>query len=353
MNNLKMKNMKNKIIAVYALLALSFYSCATAQTATQTPPKTDSLADKMLMYQLSNGAWPKQLDGGYVVKYETPLDEALMKKIKATTYMHATIDNAATSREINTLVKAYKETNNKKYLEAAEKGIEYLFKAQYANGGWPQYYPDNSSYRAEITYNDNAIVNVLNIMFDIATQSNNFEVVNKAFIAKADDSYKRGLDCILKTQIYQNGKLSIWAAQYDQNTLKAAKARNFEPASLSSSESVGIVKFLMRLKNPSIQVKMAIECAVDWFEKAKIVGYRFDKLPDIKDKGLIKDETSVIWARFYDFDTNKPIFGDRDNSIKSNVDEISFERRNGYAWYGNFAAKLLTIDYPKWKKENR
>src|SRR6478736_3246469 len=137
--------MKNKIVVLYTLIVLSFCSCATAQTASQTPPKIDSVAEKMLIYQLSNGAWPKQLEGGYVVKYEAPLDEALMKKIKATTYMHATIDNAATSREINALVKAYKETTNKKYLEAAEKGIEFLFKAQYANGGWPQYYPDNSS----------------------------------------------------------------------------------------------------------------------------------------------------------------------------------------------------------------
>ncbi len=344
--------MKNKLIVLYTLVCIAFSSCATAQTASQTAPKIDNLAEKMLVYQLSNGAWPKQLEDKSVVNYEAPLDEALLKKIKATTYMHATIDNAATTREINALVKAYKETNNKKYLDAAEKGIEYLLKAQYANGGWPQYYPDNSSYRAEITYNDNAMVNVLLIMLDIANQSNNFDGVNKSFIPKAEASYKRGLDCILKTQIYQNGKLTIWAAQYDQHTLKAAKARNFEPASLSTSESAGIVKFLMRLKNPSAEVKMAITSAIGWFENAKIVGYRFDKLPDVKDKGLIKDETSVIWARFYDFDTNKPIFGDRDNSIKSSVTEISAERRYGYAWYGSWANSLLTKDYPKWKKVN-
>ena len=342
--------MKNTLI-IYAVICISFCSCATAQTA-QTSVKTDSIADKMLIYQLSNGAWPKQLEDKSVVKYETPLTDALMAKIKATTYMHATIDNAATSREINALVAAYKVTANKKYLEAAERGIDYLFKAQYANGGWPQYYPDKSIYRAEITYNDNAIVNVLNIMLNIATQSNGFEVVNKAYIAKADDAVKRGLDCILKTQVKQNGELTIWAAQYDQNTLKPAKARSFEPASLSTSESVGIVRFLMRLKNPSQEVKNAISKAVEWFEKTKIVGYRFDKLPDVRDKGLIKDESSIIWARFYDFDTNKPIFGDRDNSIKSDVTQISAERRYGYAWYGNFAAKLLESEYPKWKKAN-
>ena len=344
--------MKNKIITLYILIVLSFSSCATAQTTNPVAVKTDSIAEKMLIYQLSNGAWPKQLEDKSVVKYETPLTDALLAKIKATTAMHATIDNAATSREINALISAYKATANKKYLTAAEKGIDYLFKAQYANGGWPQYYPDNSSYRAEITYNDNAMINVLNIMLNIALQTNDFDVVHKAYVVKAEDSYKRGLDCILKTQVFQNGKLSIWAAQYDQNTLKPAKARSFEPASLSTSESVGIVRFLMRIKNPSPQIKNAITHAVNWFEQTKIVGYRFDKLPDVRDKGLIKDDSSVIWARFYDFDTNKPIFGDRDNSIKSSVTEISVERRYGYAWYGNFAAKLLASEYPKWQKAN-
>lgn len=334
------------ILYIVFCLPLSFIACA------QQNLKTDSIADKMLVYQLSNGAWPKQLIGGWVVNYSAPLDEALLQKIKATTYMHATIDNSATSREIRTLVKAYKNTQQKKYLEAAERGIDYLFTAQYKNGGWPQYYPDNSSYRAEITYNDNAMINVMNIMLDIATKTNDFEQVNTKYILKAQDAVKRGIDCIIKTQIVQQGKLSIWAAQYDQNSLKAAKARNFEPASLSSAESVGIVKFLMRLKNPDEATKRAINQAIIWFEAAKIEGYRFDKLPDVKDKGLIKDDKAVIWARFYDFDTNKPIFGDRDNSIKSNVAEISYERRNGYAWYGNWPLTLIQKDYPKWKQAN-
>lgn len=336
----------------YTLICLSLYACASAQQTAQTVQKTDELAEKMLVYQLSNGAWPKQLEGGFVVKYEMPLNEALMAKIKATTFKHATIDNKATTREISALIKAFKTTNNKAYLTAAEKGLDYLFKAQYANGGWPQYYPDNSSYRAEITYNDDAMINVLNIMLNIATQTNDFDVINKNYISKAEDAVKKGIDCILKTQVVQNGKLTIWAAQYDQNTLKPAKARNFEPASFSTAESVGIVKFLMRLKNPSIAIKNAISSSITWFEGTKIPGYKFAKFPDGKDMGLIEDATSTIWARFYDFNTGKPIFGDRDNSIKTNVADISFERRNGYGWYGTWPLNLIAKDYPKWQKAN-
>ena len=343
-----MKNITNTFLF---LICLGLISCATAQNVTSTTQNRDLIAERMLVYQLSNGAWPKQLNGGSVVKYETPIDEELMIKIKATTYLHATIDNRATSREINALLKAYKSTSNRAYLLAAEKGIDYLFKSQYANGGWPQYYPDKNLYRAEITYNDDAMVNVLNIMLNIATQSSDFDVVNKAYISKAEDAVKRGINCILKTQIIQNGKLSIWAAQYDQNTLKPTKARNFEPASLSTSESVNILRFLMKVEKPPLAIKAAITSGINWFESAKIEGYKFDKMAS-GDRGLIADPTSTIWARFYDFNSNKPIFGDRDNSVKNNVADISFERRNGYAWYGNWGLNLLLKDYPKWVKAN-
>jgi len=342
-----------KLTCLFVLISITFFSCAVAQDAAKTAANTDPIAEKMLLYQLSNGAWPKQLEDKSVVKYETPIDDALMAKIKATTYMHATIDNKATSREINALVKAYKNTQNKAYLKAAEKGIDYILKAQYANGGWPQYYPDQSSYRAEITYNDDAIINVLNILQNIAQQTNDFEVVDKTYIPKAQDAVKRGIDCILKTQVLQNGKPTIWAAQYDQNTLKPAKARNFEPASLSTSESVSIVKFLIRVPQPTVAIKTAIVNAINWFNANKIIGYKFDKLPNANDKGLVADANSVIWARFYDLQTNKPIFGDRDNSVKDNVSDISYERRNGYAWYGTWANSLIEKEFPKWQKANQ
>lgn len=333
------------------VLTCGLSSCATAQQNKGTV-QTDPIAERMLVYQLANGGWPKQLEDKSVVKYETPLNDALMAKIRATSYLHATIDNQATTKEINALVKAYKATQNKAYLAAAEKGLAYLFKAQYKNGGWPQYYPDQSTYRAEITFNDDAMIDVLNIMLDIVTQTNDFELVDQANIAKAAQAFNNGIACILKTQVIQNGKPSIWAAQYDQNTLKPAKARAFEPASLSTSESVGIVRLLMRINQPTAAIKAAITHAVNWFNKSKIVGYKFDQFPDRKDKGLIADPNSIIWARFYDLETNQPLFGDRDNTVYKNVADISFERRNGYAWYGTWANNLLNKNYPKWLKAN-
>lgn len=345
-----MKNIINTL-----LVCVMLCGCATAQNvsqnATKTEVKVDTIAEKMLVYQLNNGGWPKQLQDKSVVKYELPITDALLEKIKATSPLHATIDNAATTREINALVLAFKNTGNQVYLRAAEKGIDYLLEAQYANGGWPQYYPDKSSYRAEITYNDNAMINALTVMLNIVYKANGFELVDEKYLPKAEDAVIKGIDCILKTQFVQNGKPSIWAAQYDESKLIPAKARAFEPASLSTGESVGVVRFLMKLKNPSVEVKNAIANAVTWFESTKIVGVKYDKIAE-KDRGLVKDPEAVSWARFYDLQTNKPIFGDRDNSIKDKIEDISQERRYGYAWYGTFAQNLLAKEYPKWLKAN-
>ncbi len=315
---------------------------------------TDSTADKMLVYQLANGGWPKQLEDKSVVNYGATLNDDLLSKIKATTVLHATFDNKATSREITYLVKAYNTTKNEAYLKAAEKGLDYALSAQNKNGGWPQYYPDKSLYRSQITYNDDAMINILNILQDIIKKANGFDVVNQSYIPKAEAAVRNGIDCILKTQVKQNGQLTIWAAQYDKDSMLPAKARNFEPASLSTAESVGIVRFLMRLPNPSPEIKASISSAVKWFEKYKISGYRFDRTENStgKNAALLEDDKSVVWARFYDLEKNIPIFGDRDNSIKLKFEDLLPERRNGYAWYGNFAQKLLEKEYPKWLTTN-
>lgn len=331
-------------------------ACSTLLMSCYAQLPTDSTADKMLVYQLGNGGWPKQLEDKSVVDYALPLTPELLEKIKSTKDLHATFDNKATSREVVYLIKAFKKSQNKAYLKAAEKGIDYILMAQYANGGWPQYYPDKALYRSEITYNDDAMINVLNILQDIATKKNDFEVVDPAYIKKAEKAIDKGVNCILKTQVKQNGNLTIWAAQYDKDSMMPAKARNFEPASLSTSESVGIVRFLMRINNPSPQIKSAIADAVKWFDANKISGYRFDRATDpttkVKTAALVADNTSMAWARFYDIDKNIPIFGDRDNSIKLKLEELIPERRNGYAWYGSWAQKLIEKEYPKWLTAN-
>ena len=56
-----------------------------------------------------------------------------------------------------------------------------------------------------------------------------------------------------------------------------------------------------------------------------------------------------IWARYYDLNTDRPIFGDRDKTIHDDVNEISAERRNGYSWFGDGPKRALER-YAEWAK---
>lgn len=336
-------------------MKLKIYLFAFGLTAVNLSAQVkDTLAEKMLIYQLPIGGWGKQLNDKSVVNYSLPLDKDLLRKIKATGDDHATIDNNATSKEINTLIKAYSTTKNSEYLKAAEKGIGYLLLMQYKNGGFPQYYPNAGLYRKQVTYNDNAMINALTVLYNVAEGKNDFDVVDPKLKEKSKVAVQRGIECILKTQVLQKGVPTIWADQYNEITLQPDKARAFEPVSLATGESVGIVRFLM-LQPVTPEVEKSIKSAVKWFRQNKIEGYSYNvsKVNGKAVRTLTEEKGSVIWARFYDVNNNKPLFGDRDGSVKYNYNEVSEERRNGYSWYGDFAEKLLGKEYPKWLEKNK
>ncbi len=325
---------------------------AKDEGAVETKSSYDTVAENMLLYQRKNGGWPKHFDKKKV-DYKHTLTAEELNELKSgyESSIDATIDNSATTKEIRYLAKAYKRSDDIRFLAAAEKGIGYLLDAQYPNGGWPQYYPDFSSYRSEITYNDNAMVNVLNVLLDVLEKDNDMEVVNSSYAKNCALSVKRGVNCILKTQLKQNKKLAVWCAQYDAKTLKPAKARTYELPSLSGGESVGILRFLMRLPADK-KIAAAVKGGVEWFKKSKIEGYRFDeiKTAEGKDMVLVPQPGNVLWARFYDLKTNEPFFTGRDGKPKKTLAEIERERRIGYAWYVHAPEKLIEEEYPKWEK---
>lgn len=337
-----------RIVSIVCCVLLMLSSTLFAQ-------KTDPQAENMLAYQRQAGGWPKAVNG-IKVDYSKALSVAELKKIKADSAgIDATFDNKATSREINYLVKAYKETANPAYLASVEKGLKFIFKAQYPNGGWPQYYPDKNIYRSQITFNDDAMVNVLNILQDITDKKNGYDVLNPSYITLAQAAIERAVGCILKTQLKVGGKLTGWCTQYNKDSMQPEKARAYELPSISGAESVGIVKFLMRLPNPSAEVKAAIKNAVDWLNEVKITGYSFKMTADQalgKDGIVVPDPSSTIWARFYEIGTNRPFFCGRDGVKKYSLVEIEQERRGGYAWYGQWAQQLINKDYPNWQKRN-
>jgi PelA/Pel-15E family pectate lyase len=350
--------LKSFILTIFlAILAFGCQAKEVIQTVTPTNSPAvvitkDSVAERMLNYQRSNGGWPQP--GGNAIDYSKTLSETLKVTLKSEkNKLDACIDDKATTTEIKTLFSTYKKTNNSEYLKAAENGIKYLLTAQNSAGGWGQFFPDTSSYRKHITYNDNAMIDVMWVMKYASEGTNDFETIDKTLVPQAKLAVEKGINCILKTQYVQNGKLTAWCAQHDRVTLKPAKARAFELASISGNESVGICTFLISLNNPSAEIKKSVNAAAAWLESVKIVGIKVQDIadpnqPSGKDKVVVSDPNSIVWARFYDLETNKPFFTGRDSIAKPTLAEIENERRIGYAYYGNWPSKFLSTDYPAW-----
>lgn len=315
-------------------------------------PEALRIADNLLLYQRAVGGWPKNIEMASVL---TEQDRARLNKQKAT--LDATIDNRATYSQLTFLARVYTAQKNQRHLDAFLAGLDYLLKAQYPNGGWPQFYPLRRGYYTHITYNDNAMIGVLRLLRDIVKKKPDYAFVDDARRLKAEEAVAKGVDCIVKTQVVIDGRRTVWAAQHDEVTLAPAPARAFEPASLVSAESAGIVRFLMGIDRPNEQITQAIESAMAWFEQTKLTGIRWTEQADPKnpkqfDRVVIKDEKAdPLWARFYELKTNRPIFVGRDGVVKYDVALIEAERRNGYAWYTDEPATLLNKDYPAWQKK--
>lgn len=329
--------------------------CLLTSIASFAQSAVDTTAEKMLLYQRSYGGWPQY--NGDATNYNLAIDNLRKEKLLADKSLpDATIDDQSTTLEIEYLINAFSKTQNNTYLNAACKGIDYLLQAQNKAGGWPQWYPDTKGYHAHITYNDQAMIDVMNIMRKTENKDGAFASLPKQYGSKAKTAMEKGIRCILNTQYKQSGKLTAWCAQHDAQTLQPAKARMFELPSLSGNESVGIVRFLMAIDNPSEEIKAAINAAVAWLDQVKILDVNVKFIDDPngskrKDRVLISSPGHILWARFYDLKTNRPIFVGRDSQVKYEIADIEFERRSGYAYYGTWPQKLISKEYPAWAKK--
>jgi PelA/Pel-15E family pectate lyase len=309
-----------------------------------------AIAGSVAQYQTPEGGWPKNTD-----MTRLPTKEFLAD----TKFDHRapTIDNGATTTQLNFLARVMTAAPDEALRTVFLRGFDYLLAAQYANGGWPQYFPLIKGYYTHITYNDNAMINVLTLLRDVARGKEPFAFVDDARRAKAEAAVAKGITCILRTQVKQQGRRLAWCAQHDEFNLLPAWARNFEPPSLSGAESVGITKFLMGVEYPSPEIIAAIEGAAAWFQEVAIRGVSVDDHPGPdgqKDRHVVANPAGpVLWARFYELGTNRPIFLGRDKVVQYDFNAIERERRTGYSYINDWPAELLAKDYPRWRAKNK
>ena len=323
------------------------------------------IADIVVSFQTPAGGWGKNMDMSKEgrrpgVKYGpdnlsrflTP-DDFDAPKEPDWNYI-GTIDNDATITEIEFLAKVTSAAGAKdgqKYRAAFLRGIDYLLTAQFPDGGWPQVWPLEGGYHDAITYNDSAMTQVMDIMSRVADGRDEYAFVPKDIRARAAASFERGMRCVLATQMMSSGKLAVWAQQYDALTLHPVSARNYEMPAECSGESADLLMMLMNdLPHPTAKEQQSIRAAAAWFKKVAIYGQSYGRTAD--GRGLSPSPgAGPIWARYYQLDTEIPIFGDRDKTIHDSVNDLSRERRNGYSWFG--AAPQRALDrYEKWTLEH-
>lgn len=309
------------------------------------------IAQNVLLYQRNTGGWPKNID------MAVPLTESGRARVKDEKRLtDSTIDNDATTTQIRFLARVRESAGREQLRAGIEAGIRFLLEAQYPNGGWPQYYPLRSDYSRQITFNDDAMIHVMELLREVAAGRTPFAFLDSATRARAARAVDLGIQVTLAAQVKVAGKLTSWCAQHDAKTLAPCRARSYELSSLSGRESVGIVRFLMSIDQPSREVVRAVEAAVEWFRSSAIRGWRLEKttdpfLPRGFDYVVVADASApAIWARFYDVATNRPMFVGRDGVVKQRLADVEYERRTGYTYLGPFAAGLLEKDYPAWRK---
>ena len=308
-----------------------------------------AVADSIVKYQLPTGGWVKNQDWGL-----NPDSIAISESME--TGIGGTIDNGATCQEMEFLAKMYYYTNLIAYRIAFLNGLDFLLRMQYENGGWPQFYPPRGKghYSSHITFNDNAMINVMKFLLTISRNEEPYDMLwlKPEQRDACKHAYDKGVECILDCQILVDGQPTVWCQQHDEVTLKPAQARAYElPSFCGAGETVEIVDLLLSLPNPSERIIMAIDGAIRWLENHKIEGKAIERFtnaegqPDIR---LVdRPGAPTLWARFYDLINGEPFFCGRDGIPRKHIEDIEYERRMGYSWFGTQPQHLIDL-YNDW-----
>lgn len=320
--------------------------------------QVEEIAANILLFQRVNGGWPKDYDMLAV------LTESQKQTVVATRERNDTsFDNHNIHSQVDYLARAYSLLKNESYRDACLRGFDFMLRAQYPNGGFPQRYPESKGYAAHITFNDGVMIGILDVLKDAADGQPQWLWLDEDRRQHAKRAIDLAVGCILKCQIQVDGVRTGWCQQHDEKTFEAASARTFELASICPQDTTEIVRFLMRLEQPSSEVVDAIDHAVAWMNTVRLQGIRIERVKATQAEFLrhsadfdivVREDPKAkpIWARHYEIGTNRPIFAGRDAVKRYSFAEIERERRTGTAWYGSWPSKLIDREYPRWRESH-
>lgn len=320
------------------------------------PSQVREIVQNILLFQRDNGGWPKDYDMTAILT-----DDQRQQVIATRHKQDTSFDNDNIHSQVEYLARAVAQHPDPDWKRACQRGFDFMLKAQYPNGGYPQRFPEPSGYAEHITFNDGVMIGVLNLLLNAAEGAPHFQWLDDQRRQKARQAVKIGVQCILQCQIRVDAQLTGWCQQHDNATFEPRPARTFELASLCPQDTTQIVRFLMRQSSPDSAIIQAIDGAVSWLKVVQINGIRVEKVtapPESyqgydsdKDVVVVADpDAEAIWARHYEIGTNRPIFAGRDAVKRYALSEIERERRTGTNWYGHWPEDLINRDYPQFKR---
>lgn len=327
------------------------------------------IAENMLWLQNPDGGWKKNYDWArkYVRNELTGQHKSLQRvpplgyELK-TNGQQSTLDNRNVYAQITYLAQVYRQVPDPRYKAAAARAFDWILGAQHpVSGGW------TGADVYGVTYNDDVMSGTMATLRAIADGDPLYAFLGRKARKRARAAYDRAIQCVINTQIripQADGTelLTAWCQQHDHETLQPMWARDFEPPSVTTSESVELVLMLMEDPKPSDALKRSIAAACDWLLRDDIV-IRGKKIVrerregEVSSAGQYTDYEQVmvddpaapdLWARMYDVQTMRPVWCDRGRKICAEFNDMSKERRNGYAYTGTWV-KNIRGPYSAWK----
>ena len=295
------------------------------------------LAAAILSYQAPNGGWSKHVD---YAPGPRPVAGSYFAESDQWEWI-STIDNDQTTSQMQFLALADRAHPDARYRGAFVRGVNYLLDAQYPNGCWPQVYPLEGSYHDAATFNDDATLNVLRILRDVAQEKYEFVGPTTRHAAAAAES--RGIACVLDAQAVVNGVRTAWPQQSDPITLAPTSARSYELTSIASRESAHLLDYLMQIPSPSARVVAAVHDAAAWLRTTALHGIKYDTAGGLR----VVPGAGPVWARMAEIGTNRPVFSNRDGIKLYDWNRLT-DRRHGYGWY-DYAPDSTLARYDRWR----
>lgn len=282
-------------------------------------------ASALMWCQLASGGWNSDFDFNpqKARNYHYRRDIEAGDTECGTRNASTTLDDQKTQTALLFLLELAHDpacAGDKPLREALKFGLDGLLAAQAPNGGWPQHYSGsadagapvkpavfprewkrtwpNVDYTGYYTLNDGNMLEVVRLLL-------------RAYELEKDEQYlkaaKKAGDFLLLACLPE--PQPAWAQQYNRD-MEPVWARKFEPPAISSLESAESIRALLDLWIVTGDEKYLkpIKPALAWLEKRR--------LPDGQ------------WARFYELETNKPLYCKRDTY------ELTYEDKDLPTHYG-------------------